>query len=365
MRVGILGGGQLGRMLALAAYPLDVAVRVLEPATESSAAKVCPRIAAEFDDYAALYDLVTHADVITYEFENVPVESVHWLAERGPVFPSAQALEIAQDRLFEKQFFQRLGVPVPPFAPVDSREDFDLALQSIGFPAVLKTRRFGYDGKGQMVLRSPHDGERAWELLGGRPLILETFVSFDREVSLIGVRGRTGEIRFYPLTQNEHREGILYRSTAPAPQRTPELQHQAETYGRRALEELNYVGVLAIEFFEQSGRLWVNEMAPRVHNSAHWTIEGACTSQFENHLRAILGWPLGDTQARGVSVMLNLIGRLPELPSVLAIPRAHVHWYGKTPRPRRKVGHITCQGNDWTQAVFTAELVEKLIHNIE
>lgn len=346
MKIGILGGGQLGRMLALAGYPLGFTFRFLEPARESSAAQVGERIQGEFEDYRTLYEFAHGLDVITYEFENVPVDSARWLAERLPVWPPPDALAIAQDRIAEKTFFASLGIPVPPFAAVTNRQEFDEALKRIGLPAVVKTTRFGYDGKGQTVLRSPQEIELGWQLLGGRPLIVEGFVPFQRELSIIGVRGRDGALAFYPLVENVHRDGMLRRTTAPASGVDRHLQEKAEDIARRTLEALKYVGVLAIELFEQNGELLVNEMAPRVHNSGHWTIEGAVTSQFENHIRAVAGLPLGSTKAVGHSIMLNLIGDLPDLNEVLKLPGAHVHLYGKTPRANRKLGHITICGND-------------------
>jgi 5-(carboxyamino)imidazole ribonucleotide synthase len=341
MNLGILGGGQLGRMIALAGYPLGVRSTVLDPSWDPCAAQVCGHVRGEFDDYRALYELAKQSDVVTYEFENVPMETAMWLAERVPVYPPPRALEVSQDRFDEKNFLQSLGIPTPPFANIESREQFDSAIQTIGLPAVLKTRRFGYDGKGQMVLRTPAEVEEAWTQLGGRPLILEGFVPFDREVSLICARGRDGSTAFYPLVENEHREGMLYRSLAPALNTGEELTERAIDYASRILEELQYVGVLAIEWFQDGTRLLVNEMAPRVHNSGHWTTEGSATSQFENHVRAVCGWPLGSTECVGHSAMFNLIGVQPDWNAVLQQPRAHLHWYGKEPKPRRKVGHVT------------------------
>jgi 5-(carboxyamino)imidazole ribonucleotide synthase len=346
MNVGILGGGQLARMLALAGVPLDIRCRVLEPGANPPAACVAECIRGDFEDYGNLGIFAADLDVVTFEFENVPLTAVNWLAERLPVYPPPAALAAAQERLAEKKFFERIRIPTPPFAAADNREQFDAALLQIGLPAVVKTRRFGYDGKGQAVLRNREDVESAWQKLGDLPLILEGFVSFQRELSILAVRGRDAEVRFYPLVQNTHRDGMLRLSLAPAPNLTPALQSQAENYARRAMEALNYVGVLAIEFFETNGTLLANEMAPRVHNSGHWTIEGAETSQFENHLRAVTGLPLGDTSAIGCSAMINLIGRLPDAAAVLAVPGAHLHLYGKTPRPNRKLGHITLTAND-------------------
>jgi 5-(carboxyamino)imidazole ribonucleotide synthase len=343
---GILGGGQLGRMLALAAHPLGITSTVLDPSADPCAAVVAGHVRGEFDDLQALYELVKRSDVVTYEFENVPVESARWLAERVPVFPPPKALAVSQDRLVEKSFFEALGIPTPPFADILTREQFDAAVASIGLPAVLKTRRFGYDGKGQAVLRTQADAEAAWATLGGRPLILEGFVPFDREVSILAVRSRTGETAFYPLVENEHREGMLYRSFAPAGGTGEELTERAGEFALRVMTELGYVGVLAIEWFQDGPRLLANETAPRVHNSGHWTTEGAVTSQFENHVRAVCGLPLGNASAVGHSALFNLIGSRPDFAEVLNIPNAHLHWYGKEPKPRRKVGHVTLTAGD-------------------
>jgi 5-(carboxyamino)imidazole ribonucleotide synthase len=341
MRLGILGGGQLGRMMALAGYPLGVRSTVLDPAEESCAAQVCAHIRGDFDDLQALYQLVQVSDVVTYEFENVPVASARWLAERVPVYPPPLALEKSQDRIVEKIFFQSLGIPTPPFAAIESRGDYDSAIASIGLPAVLKTRRFGYDGKGQFVIRVSADVEAAWTKLGGRPLILEGFVPFDRELSILAVRGRDGQIATYPLVENEHRDGILHRSLAPAGDLAEELNERAAEYASRVLGELDYVGVLAIEWFQDGPRLLANEMAPRVHNSGHWSIEGALTSQFENHVRAVCGLPLGRCGSVGHSAMFNFIGSVPPASQVLRHAEAHLHAYGKSPRAGRKVGHVT------------------------
>jgi 5-(carboxyamino)imidazole ribonucleotide synthase len=332
-------------MLAFAGLPLDLRFRVLEPSRTACAAAAAEHVVGEYDDYAALADFMDGLDCVTYEFENVPVETARWLALRLPVYPPPDALETAQDRLGEKQFFSRIGIPTPAYRGVETRAEFDDALGDIGLPSVLKTRRFGYDGKGQALMRTADDAEAAWVLLGGRPLILEQFVPFEREVSLLGVRARDGSRRFYPLIENEHRGGILVRSTAPTPD-ADHLQRLAEHHVGAALDALGYVGVLAVEFFAVDGELFANEMAPRVHNSGHWTIEGAETSQFENHLRAVVGWPLGDTAAVGCSTMFNLIGHLPRRDDVLGVSGAHLHRYGKAPRPGRKLGHITVTAPD-------------------
>ncbi len=344
--VGILGGGQLGRMLALAGYPLGMRFRVLDPSPEAPAGHLAELVLGDFDDEAALEQLAAGADVVTYEFENVPARTAALLQRSVPVFPPAGALETCQDRLTEKQFFQSLGIPTPAYAPVETEADLHTAVADLGLPAVLKTRRCGYDGKGQRVLREERDVAGAWEALGGVPLILEGWVPFQREVSILGVRGRAGEVAFYPLVENHHPEGILALTLAPAPSLEPEVQHLAESYARVALERLDYVGVLAIELFlTADGQLIANEMAPRVHNSGHWSIEGAETSQFENHLRAVAGLPLGSTAPRGFSAMVNLLGEHPDAAPLLSLPGAHLHLYGKSAAPGRKLGHLTLRAD--------------------
>jgi 5-(carboxyamino)imidazole ribonucleotide synthase len=341
MTIGILGGGQLGYMLALAGYPLGLHFRFLDPSPEAPVGRIAHRVTAEYVDEPALEKFAHGLEVVTYEFENVPVQAARFLAERVAVYPPAVALEEAQDRLREKRLFQRLGIPTTEFAEINSAEDFDRAIREVGLPAVLKTCRLGYDGKGQQVLRTKEDVVNARRELPSVPLILEKFVPFTREVSILGVRSIPGEIAFYPLVENHHRGGILRLSLAPAPNLSAGVQKAAEDAARRVLETLGYAGVLCIEFFEVDGKLLANEMAPRVHNSGHWSIEGAVTSQFENHLRAILGWPLGSTAAVGHSAMLNLIGDLPEVEPVLKVVNAHLHLYGKAARSGRKLGHIT------------------------
>lgn len=343
---GIIGGGQLGRMLALAGVPLGLKARVLEPTLDAPAAIVAEQVVGAYDDAEALAQFALGLDVITYEFENVPVEAAQLLARDVPVFPPPAALEAAQDRLSEKSLFLSLGIETAPFRAVERYTELEAAVADIGLPSILKTRRFGYDGKGQFVLRTPADCAAAWAELSGQPLILEGFVPFQRELSIIAVRGRDGATASYPLIENQHRDGILRLSRAPASDVPIGLQALAESYAARVMDALGYVGVLAIELFQlptTNGtlRLLANEMAPRVHNSGHWTIEGAETSQFENHLRAVLGLPLGQTMPRGAVAMINLIGTLPDCDAVLAIPGAHLHLYGKEPRPGRKLGHVT------------------------
>jgi 5-(carboxyamino)imidazole ribonucleotide synthase len=346
MMVGVLGGGQLGRMLALAGYPLGLRFRFFDPSPQAPAGHLAELIVANYDDLKALERFAAGLDVVTYEFENVPAASAHFCTDHVSVYPPPKALEAAQDRLAEKTLFRRLGIPVPNFAPVNTFSEFKNALDEVGLPAVLKTRRWGYDGKGQFVLHQRDDAQRAWETLSGSPLLLEAFVHFERELSILAVRGKDGESRFYPLVENHHRDGILRLSLAPASNLTPALQTQAEEHATRVLDALDYVGVLAIELFQREGRLLANEMACRVHNSGHWTIEGAETSQFENHLRVICDLPLGATTTLGCSAMMNLIGTIPEPQQVLAITDAHLHLYGKSARPGRKLGHVTiCADN--------------------
>jgi 5-(carboxyamino)imidazole ribonucleotide synthase len=346
--VGILGGGQLARMLALSGAPLGLRFLVLDSTPDACAAQFAPLLQADYRDHDALAAFADQVDVATFDFENVPAESARWLADRVPVFPSPRALAVAQDRLAEKSLFRELGIPVPEFADVTSRGSLDEALLRIGTPCILKTRRLGYDGKGQFRIKSPADADAAWAALGPQAdtvgLILEGFVAFQRELSVVAVRGRDGELRAWPLTENWHESGILSASLAPAVV-DASLQAQALATARKVAEALDYVGVFALELFLRDGVLLANEMAPRVHNSGHWTIEGAETSQFQNHLRAVLGLPLGDTRAVGHSVMLNWIGEMPSSLPVLAEASGHWHDYGKSPREGRKVGHATLRAD--------------------
>jgi len=346
VRVGIVGGGQLGRMLLLAGPPLQISCTTLDPAAGSPAAQVGRAIVGAYDDHDRLAELAAAVDVVTYEFENVPVEAARFVETLRPVFPPPEALEAAQDRLSEKQLFEGVGLEVPPYAPVDSLASLTEGLERIGTPAVLKSRRMGYDGKGQAAIHDAALGEDAWRSIGEVPALLEAFVKFDREVSIVAVRGRDGTFASYPLVENHHRDGILRLTLAPAPGTNRALQGVAERHARTVMDSLGYVGVLAIELFQVGDRLLANEMAPRVHNSGHWTDVGAETSQFENHLRAIAGLPLGSTEPVGVSAMVNLIGTMPYRDAVLAIDGAHLHDYGKEPRPGRKLGHVTVRADD-------------------
>ena len=355
--VGILGGGQLARMLALAGAPLGLRFLVMDSAADACAAQFAPMVVGDYTDAAALAEFASRVDVATFDFENVPAASAGWLSERVPVFPAPRALAVAQDRLAEKTLFGDLGIPVPPFADVDSREALDTAVAHIGTPCILKTRRLGYDGKGQFRIRAQADVEAAWQALGGQAgsvgLILEGFIDFDRELSVVAVRGRDGALRTWPLTENWHVDGVLSASLAPASARG-ELHALASGYARALAEALDYVGVFALELFCKGETLLANELAPRVHNSGHWTIEGAETSQFQNHLRAVLGLPLGDTRPVGITCMLNWIGAMPDAGPVLREAGGHWHDYGKAPRNGRKVGHATLRAD------APAELAEAL-----
>jgi 5-(carboxyamino)imidazole ribonucleotide synthase len=370
--IGILGGGQLGYMLALAGYPLGLHFRFFDPSPEAPVGRIASRVTADFSDEAALEKFASGLELVTYEFENVPVEAVRYLAERVPVLPSAKALEVAQDRISEKTLFQELGIPTTEFEAVAGGDALDSAVKKIGLPAILKTCRMGYDGKGQWYLRTPDDVARAKSELPAAqtssnriPYILEKFVPFTRELSVIAVRSRTGETAVYPLVENHHRGGILRLSIAPAPHLDPAIQRSAEQAARAVFDELEYVGVLAIEFFEQNGKLLANEMAPRVHNSGHWTIEGALTSQFENHLRSVVGLPLGSTLAIGCSAMLNLIGETPDAAEVLAVRDTHLHLYGKAPRAGRKLGHVTLRASSSEQLASRLSELSSFFHRPE
>ena len=339
--VGVLGGGQLGWMLGLAGVRLGIDLWFLDPAEDAPAARVGHHLRAGYDDIDALDELASACDVVTYEFENVPASAARRIAARVPVSPAVDALEISQDRLAEKQALEKVGVPVAAYEAVDSQAEVKDALARLGTPAVVKARRLGYDGKGQVVVRDLADADGVFERLDRAPAIVEAFVPFERELSLIAVRDAGGRTAFYPPVENHHREGILRLSKAPAVGLPEMLRGRAETFAGDLMDGLGYVGVLALEMFQVGDELLANEIAPRVHNSGHWTIEGAGCSQFENHLRALLGLPLGSTAARGHCGMVNLIGEVPPLGSLLDVAGAHVHVYGKRPRPERKVGHVT------------------------
>ncbi len=351
--IGVLGAGQLGRMLALAGYPLGMRFRFFDPASDAPAGLLADHLALGYADESALTQFASGLGVVTYEFENVPVETARYLEKFVPVYPPPLALEKAQDRFFEKSLFCKLGIPTPRFTVKFTKEE----IEDIGYPAVLKTRRLGYDGKGQITVSSSAELEDQKM----EAMILEEFVSFDRELSVISVRNKAGEMKFYPLIENHHRDGILRLSLVTG-DISPELQKQAEEYAIKVMSALDYVGVLAIEFFEKDGSLLANEMAPRVHNSGHWTIEGAVTSQFENHLRAVSDSPLGSTNLLGVCAMVNLVGFLPNVKSILKIDGAHLHLYGKSPRPKRKIGHVTLVEKDMETLTRKLDFVKEIVN---
>jgi 5-(carboxyamino)imidazole ribonucleotide synthase len=345
--IGIVGGGQLGRMLAMAAAQLGLRVHVYAPDADSPAFEVAARrTVAPYEDEAALVRFAESVEVVTYEFENVPSAAAAILSAHAPLHPSARVLATTQDRLAEKTFVAGLGIPTAPFAGVESQEDLERALAALGRPAVLKTRRFGYDGKGQAMIRDGSDAAGAWEDLRRAPCILEGFLAFEAEVSVVAARSPTGAFAAYDLCANTHRDHILDVTRVPAGV-AAQTEARALDLARTIAEALDYVGVLAVEMFlvrqEGAETLVVNEIAPRVHNSGHWTIEGAVTSQFEQHVRAICGWPLGSSARRGRVEMRNLIGDdVATWRAILAEPGAHLHLYGKTEaRPGRKMGHVT------------------------
>jgi 5-(carboxyamino)imidazole ribonucleotide synthase len=338
-RVGIVGAGQLGRMLALAGYPLGIRCVFLDRSAASPAAQVAPILVGELEDAEQLAALAACSDVVTFDWENISGKALEPIEKLTRIRPPRAALEVSQDRLAEKALFSKLRIPVAAHAAVDSKEQLAVTVRKIGLPGILKTRRLGYDGKGQFVLRDPRDIDAAWSAIGGTGMIYEKFQDFSREVSIVGARSAAGQIVFYPLSANCHGGGILHYSIAPFVNSA--LERTARNYLKRVMNALAYVGVLTIEFFVVKGRLIANEMAPRVHNSGHWTIEGCVTSQFENHLRAICDLPLGSTRALGHAAMINFLGKMPDVERLLGLDGLAFHDYGKEPRPGRKLGHCT------------------------
>jgi 5-(carboxyamino)imidazole ribonucleotide synthase len=357
MRIGIIGAGQLGQLLGFAARNLNVECRYLDPSPDPPAAVCGKVIQADFDDPVALIALAETCDVITYEFENVPVTALQHIEGIVPVYPPAKALRHAQDRLAEKILLDELGIPLPGYHAIDSRKDLDTAVRTLGLPLVVKTRRLGYDGKGQFVVRVSSDIEAAWSALGGQDLVAEQWVAFDYEVSCIGVRRVNGDIATYPLSRNVHVDGILQCARSPVD--APEISAQATAYMRRLLDHLDYVGVLALELFVLGDELRANEFAPRVHNSGHWSIEGSETSQFENHVRAILDLPLGSTASKGHAGMVNLIGEISDATRALGV--GVLHDYGKAPRPGRKLGHVTVIADTEEQRDALVDIIDSTV----
>lgn len=343
MIIGILGGGQLARMLALAGIPLGYRFIFYDPTPDCCAATLGEHVEASYDDKEQLLAFARAVDVVTYEFENVPLEAAQYIAEHCDVHPKPEALKASQDRLREKTLFRRLSIPTPEFFDITSSKDLYEAAAKLGFPFVIKTRRGGYDGKGQYVAREVSELDGIWSDLAGRAAIAEEFMSFSREVSMVVARNGNGDVKYYDIAENTHREGIL-RLTLNRPD--DPAAKQAQQYVHDLMRELDYRGVLALELFQIEDKLVANEFAPRVHNSGHWTIEGALTSQFENHIRAILNLPLGDTAHRMRCAMINFIGQLPDIDKILHVNDTHFHSYDKAPKPGRKIGHLTVRAND-------------------
>ncbi len=353
MNIGVLGGGQLARMMAQAGRSLGLNFMFLSPNSHPSAASLGTHLCAAYDDEQALKSIAEWADVVTYEFENVSLFALESLQPQVTLHPSISPLAVARDRLIEKNHFNSLGIPTAKFAPFETLAGLTRAVQDIGLPAILKTRTQGYDGKGQALLRDETDLVAAWERLGEFPCIVESKVAFDREISIIAARNQKGDMVFYPISENHHRDGILRLSISRL---NDPFQTQANDTIRKLMEDFNYVGVMALELFQMKDQLFANEFAPRVHNSGHWTIEGAETSQFENHLRAICDLPLGNTATDQPTAMVNLVGRLPDEKEIRSVPGAIPHFYGKQERPGRKVGHVTLTSKDCTMEEFDQRL---------
>jgi 5-(carboxyamino)imidazole ribonucleotide synthase len=342
LKIGVLGGGQLGRMMALAGYPLNLAFTFFDSNVDCPAAHLGARFGDAGYSDASLDEFIDSADVFTYEFENIPTHWVERIAARKPVFPGVKSLAISQNRVNEKQLFKKLNIPSARFEEITSEGPLRRAVELLGLPLVIKTVTMGYDGKGQFLLKSAEQIPEAWAQLGKQaPLIAEEFIQFKRELSIIAVRGQKGDIVFYPLAENAHHRGILSHTIAPAPHVDNDTQLAAERYISAILHEMEHVGVLTLELFETRHGLLANETAPRVHNSGHWTIEGAHCSQFENHVRAVAGLPLGSAATEKLSAMINIIGQHPVTEEILRTTDAHLHLYGKEERKDRKLGHIT------------------------
>ena len=357
--IGIFGGGQLGRMMAQAALPLNIQCTFFEANTDCPAAAMGQVISSKAEN--GLQQFIESADVFSLEFENTPLADVDVLTKQKELHPPRQALATAQHRLLEKALFDQLEIPVAPYKAVDSLDSLKAAVVELGLPIVLKTATGGYDGKGQFVLRTTDQIEQAWAELGpAGSLIAESLVTFSREVSIIAVRGQNGDVKTWPLAENHHHNGILSHSIVPAPN-SADLQPVAQDYITRLLNHLNYVGILTLELFVTEKGLYANEMAPRVHNSGHWSIEGTICSQFENHIRAVAGLPLGSTEVVRPTVMVNIIGKHPKSEDVLALNGAHLHLYNKTERTGRKIGHITLMPNDSADLTTLCRQLAKIL----
>lgn len=361
--IGVLGAGQLGRMLALAGLPLEMKFQFFDTSGSPSVGLEPTYIETESPIQSeALRKFMSDCDVITYEFEHLPLELTQYIEKEHTLYPPSKSIEICQDRAKEKRLFDQLRIPTTKYRIVNSEDELKAATKELGLPLVCKTTTEGYDGKGQFVLRAAEDAEKAWAEIGGRPLIAEEFINFSRELSIIAVRSASGELKVYPLAENQHNDGILRYSTAPAPKVAENIATEASLYIKELLEELGHVGVLTLELFETDSGLIANEMAPRVHNSGHWSMLGAKSSQFENHVRAITDLPLGDTEASEPCCMINLIGNKGDIESVLRLPYAQVHLYGKEERPGRKLGHINVSAPSYEELRWR---VENVVQHLE
>ncbi len=359
MKIAILGGGQLARMLCLAAYPLGIEIVCVDPKLDCSVKNMSATFCADYSEVDKIFAHLKNIDCVTYELEALPIQSLQQLARQLPIYPSVDILAIAQDRFLEKKLFTELDIPTTEYQCIDTAQAIKNFIDLHSTPVFIKTRRDGYDGKGQIRVNHIDESETSFNRMPKSPLIIEQGIPYDFEVSLISVRNQQGDIRFYPLTLNKHIDGILRVSEAPFV--NGKLQESAESYARRIMEKFNYIGVMTIEFFCVDGRLLANEIAPRVHNSGHWTIEGAHTSQFENHIRAISGLPLGSVAVTTLSRMVNIIGTKPDPASLVSIPGLHYHWYGKDPLPGRKLGHITiCEADRVTLDQHYSEAIRMI-----
>lgn len=364
MKVGILGGGQLARMMVLASSHLNCEIEVYSSPGQTCVEGLCPITKKSFQDTDALKQFILSCDVVTYEWENISVPQLRnaGVGAFQRFFPKLETLEIISDRYLQKSFFKTNDLPTAPFRLAETQLEVEKGVEAIGVPGILKTRREGYDGRGQRIIQSVEEGVKAWAELGSVPVTYEKFITFDRELSLVACRNSIGQMKFYPLVENLHVQGILRRTVAPAPFITKRYEDRAQMYASKIGELLNYVGVMALELFQCGDELLINEMASRVHNTGHWTIDGAITSQFENHLRAGLRMPLGDTEIKWPTAMLNLIGVVPSLGDLQqTVPGLFIHLYGKEPRPNRKIGHLNIIGNSSEELKQKLKILEPLV----
>ena len=360
MKIGVLGAGQLGRMLALAGLPLEMSFSFYDTSGAPSVG-LGEVIVDKGGSGSELDKFLQQVDVVTYEFEHLPLELTKAIESKKPLHPSSESIRVCQNRIKEKALFKELGIPTAEYRIATNAKELESAAEELGCPVVAKSVTEGYDGKGQAVLRDSAEAEAAWTAINHDSLIVESFVNFSRELSIIAARSTSGEVAFYPLAENSHHEGILRYSIAPAPKVSEPIQRQAQEYIKALLNELNHVGILTLELFETADGLLANEMAPRVHNSGHWSIEGAASSQFENHLRAITGLPLGDTQANKPTCMINIIAEKGDKESILKLPYAHLHLYGKSERKGRKLGHVTVQADSYEELVWRVRNVASFL----